>query len=61
MQVRAALTKIWKYGPDFIENWVREVQREIGFKLPVALPSFYWEAKDLYLVGVKPWDEEVTR
>ena len=50
MQVGLAAGKLDRYGPDAIEQWAADAP----FKLPLALPSHYWAAKERWLRGHHP-------
>ena len=49
--VRAALDKLWRYGPEYIEAKVAALPR----KVRPALPKHYFKALELYHQGKKPW------
>ena len=42
MQVELAKRRLERYGPDHIEAWAANAP----LKLPITLPSHYWEAKE---------------
>ena len=51
--VRAALMKLWDYGPDFIEAQVEL----LPFKVDRGLPAFYYDALDVYIQGLRPFED----
>ena len=49
--VRAALDKLWAYGPDYLEERILSLERKVSR----GLPGFYLDALELYDRGKKPF------
>jgi hypothetical protein len=51
--VRAALMKLWEYGPDYIEAAIHG----LPLKVDRGLPQFYLDALELYEQWKRPFDD----